>query len=116
MPSARARLATRRWSPPRRARPAARTTRCRAEAVPRLTAPAAASGERLDRFLAAHLALPRNQVQRWIEAGRVRLAGQLARASARLDADAVVEWDDPPPPSDERIEPEAGELRILHLD
>lgn len=74
-----------------------------------------AAGERLDRFLALALAVPRNQVQRWIDERRVRLAGTTARASDPVRAGAEVVWTPPPPPSDD-LEPEAGDLCILHED
>jgi len=78
--------------------------------------PAGRAAERLDRALAEHLGAPRNQVQRWIAGGRVRVDGRAAsRASEPLRSGARIEWD-APPPSDDRIEPEAGELTILHAD
>ena len=89
-----------------------------------LDAPAAAlawtvdptvAGERLDRHVAARLDLPRNQVQRWIREGRVRLNGAEARPSAPLAAgDAVL--CDPPERRDDRIVPEAVDLELLHED
>jgi len=82
----------------------------------RLLVPLDAAGQRLDRFLARHLALPRNQVQRWIDDGRVRIAGTAAKASSRLEAGDELEWEAPPPALDERIEPEAGELAVLYED
>jgi 23S rRNA pseudouridine1911/1915/1917 synthase len=82
----------------------------------RLVVPPEAGGERLDRWLAGRLAQPRNQVQRWIDDGLVTLSGRPARASARLEAGMQVDWEAPPPPADERIEPEAGELRLLWED
>lgn len=78
--------------------------------------PEAAAGERLDRALAEHLALPRNQIQSWIRQGKVTVddalpgkAGQLLRAGQR------VAWEIPEAP-EQRILPEGGELRLLHVD
>jgi 23S rRNA pseudouridine1911/1915/1917 synthase len=82
----------------------------------RFTVPAEAAGERVDRLLAAHLGLARNQVQRWLDEGRVRVAGATARSSAKVAAGDTVEWDAPPPPRDPRLEPETGELRLLFED
>lgn len=77
--------------------------------------PEEAAGERLDRHVAAHLDVPRNQVRRWIDDGLVTVDGAPAKASASLAAGASVEAS-PPPRVDDRIEPEEGELRLLHED
>src|SRR5262245_12575824 len=71
----------------------------------RLVVPPEADGERLDRFLARRLELPRNQLQRWIEDGRVLLGGAPAKAAARLGTGDALEWEPPPPPLDERLTP-----------
>ena len=78
-------------------------------------APPEAVGERLDRHVAARLEVPRNQVQRWIEEGRVRLNGRPAKPSTVLAAGDRVECE-PPEPREERVLPEAGELRLLYED
>lgn len=74
-----------------------------------------AAGERLDRHVADHLDVPRNQVQRWIHDGRVWCNGATAKASTHLSA-----GDDlraaPPPRREDRLRPESGELRVLHED
>jgi 23S rRNA pseudouridine1911/1915/1917 synthase len=75
-----------------------------------------AAGERLDRFLAARLELPRNQVQRWIDDGRVWIDGAAGKASSRLESGMELEWEEPDAAVDDRLEPEAGELAILHED
>jgi 23S rRNA pseudouridine1911/1915/1917 synthase len=81
-----------------------------------LRVPAAWAGERLDRALAAHLGLARNQVQAWIRAGRVRLGDAPARRPAEpLRGGEALAWD-PPPRVDERIVPEPGALVLLHED
>jgi 23S rRNA pseudouridine1911/1915/1917 synthase len=82
----------------------------------RVTVTAAAAGQRLDRFLAAHLGLPRNQVQRWLEDGRIRLGGAAARSSTRLVAGDQLEWDPPGPPADDRLVPEEGDIVLLYAD
>jgi 23S rRNA pseudouridine1911/1915/1917 synthase len=82
----------------------------------RLRTPPAAAGERLDRFLARHLDLPRNQIQRWVDDGRVRVAGAPAKASARLEAGDEIEWEAPPPPREDRVLPEEGELAVIYED
>ena len=75
----------------------------------------AESLERLDRYIARSLDVPRNQVQRWIRDGHVLRNGRAASSS-----DAVAPGDAircaPPAPSDDRIEPESGELRLLWED
>jgi len=47
------------------------------------------AGERLDRALSDLAGVPRAQVRRWIDDGRVRLGGKIVRASR-----AVVEGDE----------------------
>jgi 23S rRNA pseudouridine1911/1915/1917 synthase len=85
-------------------------------AAERLVVPSEAAGERLDRALSAHLNLPRNQVQRWIAEGRVRVAGEAARPGRRLAAGELVEWETPPVPVETRVLPEPGDLRVLWED
>ena len=74
-----------------------------------------AAAERLDRHVASRLDAPRNQVQRWITEGLVRLNGREAKPSAFVAAGDRVECS-PPEPQEERIQPEPGELRVLHED
>jgi 23S rRNA pseudouridine1911/1915/1917 synthase len=73
------------------------------------------AGERLDRHVSARLDVPRNQVQRWIREGHVRVDGRVEKPSY-----AVAEGDridcDPPEPKDDRVAPEEGDLRILYED
>jgi 23S rRNA pseudouridine1911/1915/1917 synthase len=78
--------------------------------------PTEAAGERLDRFLSHRLEVPRNQLQRWIDEGRVRVDGLTTKASHRLSADEQIEWDSPAPPTDDRLSPEPGELVVLYED
>jgi 23S rRNA pseudouridine1911/1915/1917 synthase len=74
-----------------------------------------AAGERLDRHVAARLGAPRNQVQRWIDEGHVRVNGREAKPSTALAAGDRVECE-PPEPREERVLPEAGELAVLFED
>ena len=85
-------------------------------AAERLVVPPQAAGERLDRLLSTHLDLPRNRVQRWIVEGRVRVAGAPGRSSTRVEPGALVEWEAPGPVAEDRVLPEAGELRVLYAD
>lgn len=73
-------------------------------------------GERLDRFVARALDLPRNQVQQWIRAGLVRVAGEPAdKVSQPLAAGEEVRCR-PPERRDERVVAEPGELAVLYED
>ncbi len=71
--------------------------------------------DRIDRYIAHHLDVPRNQVQRWLRDGRVLKNGKPASGS-----DAVAVGDaiacDPPVPGDDRIEAESGDLAVLFED
>jgi 23S rRNA pseudouridine1911/1915/1917 synthase len=79
------------------------------------TAGPADAGERLDRHVAARLDAPRNQVQRWIRDGHVRVDGREEKPSYPvLDGDRID--CDPPEPKDDRVAPEEGDLRILYED
>lgn len=77
--------------------------------------PPEAAGERLDRHVAAHLDVPRNQVQQWIAGGLVRVNGRPAKPSVPVAGGDRVECA-PPAPKEERVRPEAGELSVLHED
>src|SRR6202023_1669761 len=76
---------------------------------------ATSAGERLDRHVAAACQLPRNQVQQWIRAGRVRLNGRPAKAAEVVAAGDLVECE-PPAPTRGTLVPELGELAVLHED
>lgn len=74
------------------------------------------AGQRVDQGLAALAGVPRAQVRRWIEAGRVRLDGQaVTRPSRRLGEGDQLEAE-PPEPIELTIEPEAIPLAILYED
>ncbi len=80
-----------------------------------LQVPREAAGERLDSYLAERLGEPRNQVQRWIREARVRVDGRPAKPSTPLVGGERIAAE-PPPCEPSGIEPEVGELRILHQD
>ena len=73
------------------------------------------AGERLDRALSDLAGVPRAQVRRWIDDGRVRLGGKIVRASR-----AVVEGDEleaePPEVVASEAVAEAIPLDVLHED
>ena len=71
---------------------------------------------RLDRFLADHLGLPRNQIQQWIRADRVLIDGKPAKGSHQLGAGEVLEWQPLVRDNAAEMTPEPGELVILHED
>ncbi len=77
--------------------------------------PPAAAGERLDRHVAAHLDVPRNQVQRWIAEGRVTVDGRPERAAHAVAAGETVACD-VPAAAEERVRPEPGPLAVLYRD
>jgi len=71
------------------------------------------AGERLDRALAGHLGIPRSRVQSWIAAGRVSVDGSVpAKSGVTLRVGETIRWS-VPPAVDDRVAPEAGELRVL---
>ncbi|HEX9945593.1 MAG TPA: RluA family pseudouridine synthase [Thermoanaerobaculia bacterium] len=74
-----------------------------------------AAGERLDRHVAARLDAPRNQVQKWIAEGLVRVNGRESKPAAAVAAGDLVECA-PPEPREERVLPERGDLPVLYED
>ncbi|HSM14001.1 MAG TPA: RluA family pseudouridine synthase [Thermoanaerobaculia bacterium] len=82
----------------------------------RAVVPAAWEGRRLDTALAERLGLPRSRIAGWIRSGRVRVDGRpAAKAGLALRTGAELTWD-PPPPEPGRVDPEPGELAVLHED
>ncbi len=73
------------------------------------------AGERLDRHVAARLDIPRNQVQRWIQDGLVRVGGRPAKASHPVAEGDAIDCS-PPEPVDDRVQPEEGDLQVLYED
>ncbi len=78
--------------------------------------PESARGDRVDRFLAAHLDLPRNQIQHWLRDGRVRSEGRALKPSSVLEGREALEIDSPPSREPGRVVPEEGPLRVLYED
>lgn len=75
----------------------------------------AEAGERIDRALAELAGVPRARARRWIEEGRVTLAGEATRPSRRVaEGDALCAA--PPEPEAAAPAPEAIPLRVLHED
>jgi 23S rRNA pseudouridine1911/1915/1917 synthase len=75
-----------------------------------------AAGERLDAFIAAALSdLSRSRAVKLIADGHVRLNGEAARKSERVEAGDVVEVEVPPPTSSS-VEPEPIPLELVHED
>lgn len=74
------------------------------------------AGCRLDRHLADRLAIPRNQVRRWLDEGRVTVDGRRVKASAVVESGSVVVCRPPRAEVDPGIEPESGELAVLFED
>ena len=74
------------------------------------------SNVRLDRAVAAHLDLPRNQVQEWIRAGHLTVNGRAQpKPGHLLRTGERISWD-PPVRSESRVVAEPGELRLLFFD
>lgn len=74
------------------------------------------AGARLDRALAEHLGVPRNQIQGWLRAGLVRLDGAaVVKAGTSLRPGQSLAWEEPPARA-ERLVAEPGELSVLHED
>lgn len=74
------------------------------------------AGQRLDRLLSNRLQIPRNQIQQWIRSGRVLLSGKPAKSSHTVAGGEILEYDPPMRDLAHGIEPEPGELVILHED
>ncbi len=80
-----------------------------------LVADAAATGLRLDRYLTRVTGLPRSQIQRLIESGRVLVEGRRLKASATILPGQRIRLSIPrPQPS--ALAPEPIPLEILHED
>ena len=74
------------------------------------------AGGRLDAVLAALTGLSRSQLQRWIEEGRVRVAGEVTRKPNRRLHEGDLLVADPPIVAEAVTRPEAIELVVLHED
>jgi 23S rRNA pseudouridine1911/1915/1917 synthase len=75
----------------------------------------AAAGGRLDRHVAARLDLPRNQIQKWIRDGAVLRNGTMAKPSTEVEPGDRIDCR-PPERREERVQPEPGDLAVLHED
>ena len=85
------------------------------EQIRRLVADGSALNERLDRYLSRITGLPRSQIQRLIEAGRVLVEGRRLKASAAVLPGQRIRLSIPPPqPS--ALTPEPIPLEILYED
>lgn len=74
------------------------------------------SDVRLDRAVAAHLDLPRNQIQEWIRAGHLTVNGLAQpKPGHLLRAGEWIAWN-PPARGEFRVVAEPGELRLLFFD
>ena len=73
------------------------------------------SGERLDVVLARLTEVPRAQIRRWIEAGRVTVDARLGKPGQRLSAGAIVEAR-PPPLEMASAAPQAIDLDVVYED
>jgi len=78
-----------------------------------LEVPAAAAGERLDRFLTAALSMRVEDVRRLVEAGRVRVRGRTASPLRRLSSGDVIEIERPEP---RRVLALGPAMPVLHDD
>ena len=85
------------------------------EEIRQLVADGSASNERLDRYLSRITGLPRSQIQRLIEAGRVLVEGRRLKASAAVLPGQRIRLSIPPPqPS--ALTPEPIPIEILYED
>lgn len=80
-----------------------------------ILAPASATGERIDRYLARALDLTRSQVQNLLRDGRVTLNGTPLKPSYLLRGDERIDYRIPPP-RPTGLTPETGPIRLLHQD
>lgn len=85
------------------------------ERTTRVRAPAAATGERIDRYLARVLDLSRSQVQGLLREGHVTAAGTPIKASYLLRGEERIDVRIPPP-RPTALTPEAGPIQLLHED
>lgn len=77
---------------------------------------AQAAGVRVDTYLARAYGKPRNQVQRWLETGRVEVDGSPVRASFRLTEGQRISCRPLARTQEGILAPEGGRLDLLHED
>jgi 23S rRNA pseudouridine1911/1915/1917 synthase len=81
-----------------------------------LTVPRAASGTRLDRFIARALGVSRSELQRWIDRGHVEVDGQVRQPSATLrGGERIVVQPERPAATAEEPDAEVR-FEVLHVD
>jgi len=78
--------------------------------------PLEARGARLDRFLAETLHRSRSELQRWIGAGRVSIAGQAAPAAARVRAGERILVEPMQPPTTQALPDERVRVEVMYVD
>jgi len=78
--------------------------------------PPEAGGLRLDRHLAEHYSVPRNRTRTWIRGGDVTVNGRPGKPGQSLRGGEEIRCRPRPAVDESRVEPEAGELDILHED
>jgi 23S rRNA pseudouridine1911/1915/1917 synthase len=78
--------------------------------------PLEARGARLDRFLAETLHRSRSELQRWIGAGRVSIAGQAAPAAARVRAGERILVEPMQPPTTQALPDERVRVDVMYVD
>lgn len=71
--------------------------------------------ERLDRILAVRMTESRSQIQRWIDAGRVRIEGEPVTSRGKYPEGTLVVID-PPEPESYDVQPEQMDLNVLFED
>ena len=74
------------------------------------------AGQRLDRHVASRLGETRSRAQRWIREGAVRIDGEVAKPSRPVAAGERIACAPPPTAEAVGLEPEEGELAVLHED
>jgi len=79
-------------------------------------APPEAAGLRLDRYLAEHYSVPRNRTRTWILAGEVTVDGRPGKPGLKLHGGEEIHCRPLPTVDESRIDPEPGDLIILHED
>jgi 23S rRNA pseudouridine1911/1915/1917 synthase len=78
--------------------------------------PGEARGARLDRFLAGVVAVSRSELKRWIDAGRVQVAGRVGEADTRLkEGERIVVEPLPPPTTTARPQADVA-FEVLFAD
>jgi len=78
--------------------------------------PLEARGARLDRFLAGFLHVSRSELQRWIGAGKVSMAGQSADAAARVRAGERIVVEPMQPPTTQALPDERVRVEVMYAD